>query len=96
MNKYYVEFPYSCTTFGRVKGYVYAVSKEIAEERAGDIDNIEDAEYIDTDTDNTEHYYDQIELQLRQENILDNDIPDYLRVPQESVPDYFLSDINLI
>jgi hypothetical protein len=94
MNKYYVEFPYSCTTYGQVKGFAYAVSEEIAQERAGDIDNIEDAEYIDTDTDNTEHYYDQLELELRQENV--PEVPVSIREPPSPVPDYYLSDINLI
>lgn len=100
MNKYYVEFPYSCNTYGRVRGYVYADSEDAAELLAGDIDNIVDADYEETDTENTEHYYDNLELELRQENVPTTEIPDYLRVTPntvvEQIPEYFLSELNLI
>lgn len=100
MNKYYVEIPYSCTTYGRVKGYVYAESQTDAEERAGEVDNIEDAEYIDHDTDNTEHYYSDIEVTLQEENVPEDEIPEYIRELQTPIPvlipDYFLSEINQI
>ena len=100
MNKYYVEIPFCCTTYGRVKGYIYAESQTDAEERADDVDNIEDAEYINTDTDNTEHYYSDMEIELRESNVPEDDIPEYIRESQTPVktliPDYFLSEINLI
>jgi hypothetical protein len=100
MNKYYVEIPYSCTTYGRVKGYIYAETQTDAEERADDVDNIEDSEYVDHDTDNTEHYYSDMELSLQEENVPEDDIPEYIRESQTPVkvliPDYFLSEINLI
>ena len=100
MNKYYVEIPFSCTTYGRVKGYIYAETQTDAEERADDVDNIEDVEYINTDTDNTEHYYSDMEIELRESNVPEDDIPEYIRESQTPVkvliPDYFLSEINLI
>jgi hypothetical protein len=40
MNIYYVKIPYSCATYGVVKGYVYANSEDEAEVLVGDIDNI--------------------------------------------------------
>jgi len=100
MNKYYVEIPYSCTTYGRVKGYIYAETQTDAEERADDVDNIEDSEYVDHDTDNTEHYYSDMELSLQEENVPEDDIPEYIRESktpvQVLIPEYFLSEINLI
>ena len=97
MNKYYVEIPFSCSTYGIVRGYVYANSEDEAEVRAGDIDNIEDPEYIDQDTDNTQHEFDRMELKLREENVPDNQIPEYLReLMKPDIPEYFLSEINLI
>ena len=100
MNKYYVEIPYSCNTYGRVKGYVFANSEDEAKVRAGDVENIEDAEYNDYETDNTEHYYDDMELSLQEENVPEDDIPEYIRESKTTVqvliPEYFLSEINLI
>ena len=43
MNKYYVEIPFCCTTYGRVKGYIYAESQTDAEERADDVFSAIDA-----------------------------------------------------
>jgi len=97
MNKYYVEIPYSCTTYGRVKGYVFANSEDEAEVLAGDVDNLDDAEYMDQDTDNTEHYYDSMEIELRESDIPDDEVPDYISEPiTPEFPEYFLSEINLI
>jgi len=100
MNKYYVEFPYSCNTYGRVRGYVYADTEDAAELSAGDIDTVVDIEYVETDNDNTEHYDDNLELELRQENVPATEIPDYLRVTPttivEQIPEYFLNELNLI
>lgn len=97
MNKYFVEIPYSCATYGVVKGYVYANSEDEAEVRAGDIDNLEDPEYDDQDTDNTQHEFDRMELSLRAENVPDNQIPEYLHgLMTPDIPEYFLSEINLI
>ena len=97
MNKYYVEIPYSCSTYGRVKGYVYANSEDEAEVIAGDVDNIEDAEYMDQDTDNTEHYYDSMEIELREGNVPDDEVPDYIsELTTPNLPEYFLNEINLI
>ena len=79
MQKFYVEIPYSCTTYGRVKGFIYAESQSEAEEKAYDIDNMENPEYIDHDTDNTEHYYSDMEIELRESNVPEDDIPEYIR-----------------
>jgi hypothetical protein len=97
MNKYSVEIPYSCSTYGRVKGYVFANSEDEAEVIAGDVDNIEDAEYMDQDTDNTEHYYDSMEIELRESNVPNDEVPDYIsELLTPEIPEYFLSEINLI
>ena len=97
MNKYYVEIPYSCATYGVVKGFVFANSEDEAEVRAGDIDNIEDPEYDDQDTDNTQHEFDRMELKLREANVPEDEIPVYLlELIRPDIPEYFLSEINLI
>jgi len=100
MNKYYVEIPYRCDTYGRVCGFVFAESQEEAEFRTNDINNIADAEYNDRDTDNTEHYYDEKEVSFSQLDVPEDEIPEELRVPTlhkaELLSDYFLREINLI
>jgi len=82
------------------KDTFFANSEDEAEVRAGDVENIEDAEYNDYETDNTEHYYDDMELTLQEENVPEDDIPEYIRESktpvQVLIPDYFLSEINLI
>lgn len=97
MNRYHIEIPYSCNTYGRVKGTVYANSESEAREKAQDFDNVDDPEYLDNDTDNTEHYYSDMEIELVAENVPENEIPDYLRDTETfELPNYYLNEINLI
>jgi len=100
MNKYYVEIPYRCDTFGRVCGFVFAETQEEAEYRANDIENIHEAEYNDREADNTEHYYSDKEVSISQTDVPENEIPPEFQVPvlrqAEVLPDYFLLEINLI
>jgi hypothetical protein len=100
MNKYQVEIPYSCSTYGYVKGYVYADSQEEANSLVEDVDDLDDIEYVATKTDNTEHYPDDLSIELEEENIPEDDIPSYLRriikARPNKLPEYFLNEINLI
>jgi len=100
MNKYSVSIPFSCSSYGKVKGYIYADSQEEADSLVSDVDDLEDAEYITTDTDNTEHYPDDLTIELEEENIPENELPDYLRNTSKTqplnLPDYYLKEINII
>lgn len=53
MNKYIVEIPLSCSSNGAVKGIVFANSREEADSMISDVDDLDDFEYLTTETNDT-------------------------------------------
>jgi hypothetical protein len=98
MNKYSIRLPYSYLQYGTMTGCVYAESEEEAEELAQDRFHIRDDEYEDSDGDSTDYNYENIEIELEEENV--TDIPQSvlaaLALQEPKVPSYYLSEINSI
>ena len=105
-NKYYFRVPYSCSTYGRMSGYVYADNEEEAIEK---IERAEtgDTDYDDADSDNYSYYCDEAELTLEDEDVEEpvhhnhyyhtNDTSNSLsNIDQDKMPGYFLSEVVLL
>ncbi len=105
-NKYYFRVPYSCSTYGRMSGYVYADNEEEAIEK---IERAEtgDTDYDDTDSDNYNYYCDEAELTLEEEDVeephhnhhynrSDDTFSNLSTIDQDKMPGYFLSEVVLL
>jgi len=97
MNKYYIKLPYSYIQYGELSGSVYAEDEEEAEELIRDISNIHEQVFDDSDGDSTDYSYDNVEIELEEENIT-GQLPPANSVPNPipGLPKYYLSDIHLI
>jgi hypothetical protein len=94
MNKYSVRLGYSCTSYGNVTGVVYANSQEEAEELIYEgIDNIYDQDYDTNDSENYNYYEDEADIDLEESDVSG---PHGNNNQTEQIPDYYLSEINLI
>jgi hypothetical protein len=97
MNKYILRIPYSFVRYGNYSCVVYANSEEEAEEMASDFEIHNSEDYDDSDNDGaTEFEYADTEVELEEEDVdaplgSSNDSS-----TTEKIPDYFLSEINLI
>lgn len=106
LNKYYVRLPYSCSNYGNITGYVYAEDEEEAQELAEDTANIYEEEYDDNDSDNYNYYYEDMSVELEEEDVPENRLPNgyYTTVLPSiensilpsKIPSYFLEEIHLL
>lgn len=95
-NKYSFDVPYSCTTYGRVKGYVIADDIEDAVDKINSRD-FEDEEYEESSSDNYDYDCSDGDIEVEQYDIYDdeynnNEDPE----PEENstdVPSYYLAEV---
>ena len=103
-NKYLFRVPYSCTTYGTMRGYVIAENEEEAYDRVSD-SHTENEEHGDNDSENYDYDYSETNLELEEEDIDDpyadgeNSDDEYNDEEDSEEPDapecipYYLSDI---
>ena len=100
MNKYLVTIPYDCVQYGKMSCYVYAENLEDVIELAYDSENRESEEYEDGDQDGTNFDYDEIRIELNEEDVVTPSIPAVFNtpkyIPYEQLPDYFLAELQLV
>lgn len=103
MNKYLVSIPYGYTQYGSKTGYVYAEDIEEAEDMASE-GYIEEEEYEDSDnSDGTNYYYEDMTVELEQEDIPDHLIPEHNTyneshsfINSASINSSFLEDLHML
>ena len=97
MNKYILRIPYSFLRYGSYSCTVYANSFEEAEEMADDFASHYSEDYNDSDNDgDTEFEYSDVAVELEEEDVDPPFEVDGDSKTTEKIPDYFLSEINLI
>jgi len=99
-NKYFFDVPYSCITYGRLKGYVIADDIEDAVDKINSRD-FEDEEYDDRENGSYEYDCSEDDVTLDQYDIYDdeyndnNDEEEY-EENRSGVPVYYLAEVLLI
>jgi hypothetical protein len=98
MNKYTVSINYSCRTYGKLTGVVFAESLEDAEEAIYDRDNIHETDYESDDSDDYNYYEDEAEIDLETENVTPpaEHHPPQTISPFNNLPAYFLAELNAL
>jgi hypothetical protein len=95
MNRYLLKVPYSYLKYGILSFNVFAESESDAEDLAGEFESHFHEDYDDGENDGDmdfDYYETQVELEESDVNS-----PDAVNNKTESpVPDYYLSEINLI
>ena len=100
MNKYLVTIPYDCVQYGKMTCYVYAENEEDVIELAYDSENRESEEYEDGDQDGTNFDFDEIRIEINEEDVTPPIVhpvfstPKY--IPYEKLPAYFLAELHLV
>jgi hypothetical protein len=95
MNKYILRIPYSFLRYGSYSCIVYANSFEEAENMADDFGSHHSEDYDDSDNDgNTEFDYSETEVELEEEDVDPPFEVDGDSKTTETLPEYFLAEIN--
>lgn len=99
-NKYFFRVPYSCSTYWKKTGYVYADDVEEAAERIDSGDTYDES-YEDDDSDNYTYYTDEADIEIEEEDVENPDSEEssgssssFRRIDQDVIPSYFLSEIQ--
>jgi hypothetical protein len=92
-NKYFFDVPYSCITYGRLKGYVIADDIEDAVDKINSRD-FEDEEYEDRE--NGSYDYDCSEDNVTLDEYNDNNDDEEFEENRSGVPVYYLAEVLLI
>ena len=100
MNKYLVTIPYDCVQYGKLTCYVYAENVEDVIELAYDSENRESEEYEDGDQDGTNLDFDEIRIEINEEDVTPPIVHPVFNTPKytpyEQLPDYFLAELQLV
>lgn len=93
-NRYYFSVPYSCTTYGRVKGCVIADDMDEAVDKINNRD-FEDEEYDDTDSGNYDLDCSEGDITVDQYDIYgdENNEEEECGVNDTDVPSYYLAEV---
>jgi len=98
MNRYSVSIGYSCNSYGNLSGYVYANSREEAEELICETDNIHDQDFETNDSDNYNYYDAEADIDLVETDILPphNNDNSNSNTPFSNTPNYYLAELNVL
>ena len=100
MNKYLVTIPYDCVQYGKMSCYIYAENEADAIDLAYDSENRESEEYEDGDQDGTNFDFDEIRIEINEEDVTPPELPPVFNtpkyIPYEKLPDYFLAELQLV
>lgn len=101
-NKYFFDVPYSCTTYGRIKGYVIADDVEDAVDKINSRD-FEDEEYDESSNDNYDYDCSEGDITVDQYDIYDDEYSDDDNREEEEysenntdIPSYYLAEVLYI
>jgi hypothetical protein len=96
MNKYLLRIPYSYQRYGMLTCNVYAETEDEAEDLAGEYDSHYSEDYDDNSDNDGDMDFDYSDTRVELE-ATDVTLPHEINNPPEIlVPDYYLSEINLI
>lgn len=98
MNKYILRIPYSFRRYGNYSCIVYANSEDEAEQMADDFGSHYSEDYDDdNDSDSDSDFdYSDTQVEIEEEDVESPDSDDNEQNNIEKLPEYFLSEINLI
>lgn len=95
MNQYYVKISYSCRAYGEFSGYVYANSREEAQELIYDHENILEQDHEENDFEDYSYSEDEADIELQESDVTP---PPGYNVNNTSsslvLPEYFLAEIH--
>ena len=95
MNQYYVKISYSCRAHGEFSGYVYANSREEAQELIYDHENIREQDHEETDFEDYSYSEDEAIIDLQESDVTPP--PGYNQNTTSTsltLPSYFLAEIH--